>query len=162
MVAHRLSTIKRADNIVVLSHGSVVEQGKHDALMSQNGRYARMVEKQDGSDAENSIYDASGEGPRAGKAGTVEGSESGGTMAYEVNEPSEIVEAIPERKLNVSNRSEIAFWGLMKLVYRLIGSEHWIICIGLCSSVIVGLGTPVYVTAVIASSIASNINANTD
>ncbi len=43
IVAHRLSTIRDADLIVVIEGGRAVEMGAHDALMSQNGAYARLV-----------------------------------------------------------------------------------------------------------------------
>ena len=42
MIAHRLSTVVGADNIVVLSQGSVAEQGSHTQLVEQGGLYARM------------------------------------------------------------------------------------------------------------------------
>lgn len=42
VIAHRLSTIVDADKIVVFDHGSVVEQGSHDDLLAQNGRYAEL------------------------------------------------------------------------------------------------------------------------
>ena len=45
-VAHRLSTIKEADNIVVLSNGKVVEQGSHSQLLELNGAYAAMITSQ--------------------------------------------------------------------------------------------------------------------
>ena len=46
MVAHRLSTIQHADNIIVLSHGKIVEQGSHQALLEQKGRYYNLYRLQ--------------------------------------------------------------------------------------------------------------------
>ncbi len=46
VIAHRLSTIRHAHRIVVLSEGSIVEQGTHDALVVLNGHYARLLQAQ--------------------------------------------------------------------------------------------------------------------
>ncbi|HEY0192687.1 MAG TPA: ABC transporter transmembrane domain-containing protein [Kofleriaceae bacterium] len=46
IVAHRLSTVRDADRILVIDDGRVVEQGRHDELMARRGTYARLVEHQ--------------------------------------------------------------------------------------------------------------------
>lgn len=46
VVAHRLSTIKNADEIAVIADGKIVEQGGHEELMAQNGLYAKLYNQQ--------------------------------------------------------------------------------------------------------------------
>ncbi|MGN1307878.1 MAG: ABC transporter ATP-binding protein [Faecousia sp.] len=46
VVAHRLSTIREADLILVMKDGSIIEQGNHKALLAQNGFYAELYRKQ--------------------------------------------------------------------------------------------------------------------
>lgn len=55
VVAHRLSTIRRADLILVLEAGRIVERGTHDELMSRGTIYSKMIELQEGAEGGNWI-----------------------------------------------------------------------------------------------------------
>ena len=46
VVAHRLSTIRNADQIIVMNAGRIIEQGNHDTLMAQNGFYSKLYNSQ--------------------------------------------------------------------------------------------------------------------
>ena len=46
IVAHRLATVKKADRIIVMEHGRIVAMGAHDALVSEDGLYARLARLQ--------------------------------------------------------------------------------------------------------------------
>lgn len=52
VIAHRLSTVKRADTILVLDEGRIVERGNHEELLAQGGMYSRLCQVQ----TEASIY----------------------------------------------------------------------------------------------------------
>lgn len=53
VIAHKLATIRNADNIVVMSKGKIVEQGRHEELVTRNGTYATLVKAQDLAPANN-------------------------------------------------------------------------------------------------------------
>jgi len=51
-IAHRLSTLRKANRLIVLDRGQIIEEGSHDALMIKDGTYRRMVEIQARQEAE--------------------------------------------------------------------------------------------------------------
>jgi ABC-type multidrug transport system fused ATPase/permease subunit len=46
IIAHRLSTVRRADRVIVMDQGRIVEQGSHDALLSLGGLYFSLYNRQ--------------------------------------------------------------------------------------------------------------------
>jgi ATP-binding cassette subfamily B protein len=46
IVSHRVSSLRNADQIIVLENGSIAETGNHDELISKNGIYKQMYEQQ--------------------------------------------------------------------------------------------------------------------
>ena len=46
IVAHRLSTIQNADQIIVMNHGQIMEKGTHEELLAKNGFYAQLYHAQ--------------------------------------------------------------------------------------------------------------------
>lgn len=46
IIAHRLSTVRRADRLIVMDHGRIVEEGSHTALLARGGLYARLYQHQ--------------------------------------------------------------------------------------------------------------------
>nr|WP_229806017.1 ATP-binding cassette domain-containing protein [Microbispora rosea] len=48
MIAHRLSTVRDADRVIVMADGRIVEQGDHTSLLNRRGAYARLVAAQEG------------------------------------------------------------------------------------------------------------------
>ena len=43
MIAHRLKTVRHADQILVIDHGRIVQQGRHEQLIAESGNYADFV-----------------------------------------------------------------------------------------------------------------------
>ena len=48
IISHRYSTVKMADKILVLDKGQIIEQGSHEELIKENGKYARLYNTQAG------------------------------------------------------------------------------------------------------------------
>jgi ABC-type multidrug transport system fused ATPase/permease subunit len=61
VIAHRLSTVRRADQILVLRHGEIVERGTHEELLARNGLYSRLARIQDTRSIEESFEKLAGQ-----------------------------------------------------------------------------------------------------
>jgi subfamily B ATP-binding cassette protein HlyB/CyaB len=48
IIAHRLSTVRKADRIVVVEKGQIIEQGNHEQLMQSKGAYYKLYQQQEG------------------------------------------------------------------------------------------------------------------
>ena len=89
-IAHRLSTVRDADLIVVLDNGRIVEQGTHERLLVHDGSYARMVRRR--TSRAHGTSDSSGRGPHSLLPPGViikapaygQSQKKGGTMAYDL------------------------------------------------------------------------------
>jgi ATP-binding cassette subfamily B protein len=46
LISHRFSTVRRADQILVIQEGRILERGNHDELMALNGHYANLFQLQ--------------------------------------------------------------------------------------------------------------------
>ena len=80
MVAHRLSTIRDADLILVVNHGEIVEQGTHDELLAHGGLYTELHEAQHGAPRRRAAAAVSPEGLSELTKAIAEGREGGGGL----------------------------------------------------------------------------------
>ncbi|KAL9225760.1 hypothetical protein vseg_001648 [Gypsophila vaccaria] len=135
IVAHRLSTIREVDQIVVLSDGSVVECGTHDELMSKDGEYATLVSlqvSQVGRDQTAKYSEQSKEVSRVEKS--MEGLRSSSTKGLQLSDDqneSVTKEHIPSLKeLVMLNASELPYAVFGSLGAALAGVEAPLFALG--------------------------------
>jgi ABC-type multidrug transport system fused ATPase/permease subunit len=88
VIAHRLSTVRRADQILVVEAGRIVERGTHESLYAAGGRYFELYTKQHG--VETNLFLAPGEGSSALEESEVADKEAASAGQSETDLPSAI------------------------------------------------------------------------
>ncbi|KAK5167421.1 GTPase-activating protein [Saxophila tyrrhenica] len=163
VIAHRLSTIKHSDNIVVMSQGRIVEQGKHDALLEQQGAYYNLVEAQriaqeneqhqddrrsSSDEEEEMIFDdrsgrfmATAKTPVSEKGAPFD-SDPADLELRRTKTGKSASEKVLEGKPSEPAK-KYSLWTLMRLVASFNRQEWWQMLIGLAMSVVAGAGNPV-------------------
>ncbi|KAK4872649.1 hypothetical protein RN001_014678 [Aquatica leii] len=134
IVAHRLSTVRKADRILVISSGKVHEEGTHDELMQKKGIYFELVTAQVSED--NNDDEAIVPALQNQSNGSINRQ-----ISIELNSKSLSMASASKEILEGSNEiSKSSLWAIMK--YN--SPEWWAIVIGCISSVVTGAAMPMY------------------
>lgn len=114
VIAHKLATIKNADNIVVMSKGRIVEQGTHDSLLEKDGAYAKLVRVQDlGKSAEQEVGEDDTESVRSHNS----------AIEKTISKfPSNYMRRIEEQE-DLDNYDLHKPISMLKVVYRLVSEQ---------------------------------------
>ncbi|KAI0480297.1 multidrug resistance protein [Xylariaceae sp. FL0804] len=154
-IAHRLSTIKDAHNIVVMSQGTIVEQGSHDELLEKNGAYYNLVtaqniaavtemtpEEQEALDAkeETLIRKASSNKPDASGYMQDPNDNIRAKLNRSTTQGSASSKALQGRK--TEDQKQYRLWTLIKLIASFNKKEWKLMVWGLFWSIICGGGNP--------------------
>ncbi|KAK7735168.1 hypothetical protein SLS63_004156 [Diaporthe eres] len=118
VIAHKLATIRRADNIVVMSKGRIVEQGDHDSLVANNSVYAKLLRIQSLTVTTNADPESAA---TTDKESDVEAEIDGGGEIHKLltRYPSSVQELM-ERKKDRNNYDLHKQLGILGVVCRLV------------------------------------------
>ncbi|KAL4967101.1 ABC transporter ATP-binding protein [Aspergillus stella-maris] len=146
MVAHRLSTVRRADRIVVLDKGHIVEKGNHEELIERQGTYYRLFEaqtiRQDIADGHRPMSPVSfmTDDPSVSQVRL-------GSLSDVRLLPLHFDEKFTETPTQVDTQppAPATLWSLVKMVAKLHRPEARLMLLGLLCCILAGGGTPTHV-----------------
>ncbi|KAF4999995.1 hypothetical protein FGRMN_2076 [Fusarium graminum] len=115
-IAHKLATIRKADNIVVMSKGSIIEQGSHESLIAADGAYAQLVKVQNLS-VDNDSINASTEDE---EEATPDADKEGLDLTKTVTKYETHVQERLEAGMELGNYDNHKQSGIFYVIYRLI------------------------------------------
>ncbi|KIX99571.1 uncharacterized protein Z520_05147 [Fonsecaea multimorphosa CBS 102226] len=131
VIAHRLSTVRQADNIIVLSAGKLVEQGTHEELMRSKGVYHSMVAVQQ------IEYSRPSDGVE------LHGSGVGGLEKVEESNSMLTNASTHDTSPKLSNQRHYSLWALIQFIWSLNQDEHSWMVLGFLVSMGTGAGYPI-------------------
>lgn len=150
-IAHRLSTVRNADKIIVMASGRVMEQGKHAELLAKRGAYYDLVTTQQFTDKEQVISEASEkisveEDHDLSQTDVVEpvhDDDHNGVNHTRQRSSASLVRSADGDEVVTTKDPQYTFWTLVKFVFGLSRQEWTLMLVasGLC--VICGLTVPV-------------------
>ena len=146
VIAHRLSTIREADKIVVVSNGSILEQGTHDDLLEKQGAYYQLVQAQQVSQAQfEEVPPIDPALERVEDTERLNPKEVSSDVCLEANEEKQGSSSISQEVLASINEKPDSFgnytiWSLIKWLAALNRKESALMMIGISSSILSGLG----------------------
>ncbi|KAL7816316.1 P-loop containing nucleoside triphosphate hydrolase protein [Trichoderma aethiopicum] len=151
-IAHRLSTIKDAHNIVVMSKGTIVEQGTHDELLERKGAYYNLVSAQNIAVSQETTTEEDDE--IAEKEEMLIRKQTTNKEEYEADPDDDIAakldrtatqksaSSIALQKRKQEEEKEYSLWTLIKVIASFNAPEWKFMLIGLVFSAICGGGNP--------------------